>query len=91
MMLRTLSFAIALALCSTVPSLAQTSTAGSKTGAAVTDTAEQVKKWTTKQYNAAKAEWEKDNLKWTACRKEQADKKLSGRAGWSFLYECMKK
>jgi len=53
-------------------------------------TTEQVKTWTLKQWNAAKAEFTKDKAKWADCRKQSTQKKLKGKANWSFLYDCMK-
>ena len=51
--------------------------------------AAEVEKWTTKQWDAAKAEWAKDKKKWAACRKQSKDQGLEGRKSWSFLYKCM--
>ena len=48
-----------------------------------------VKKWTTKQWNAAKSEWAKDKAKWAGCQQQSTDQKLAGRKSWSFLYTCM--
>ncbi len=53
-------------------------------------TAGQVKTWSQKQWNKTKAEFAKDKAKWASCRQQGKDKKLSGRASWSFLYSCMK-
>ena len=53
-------------------------------------TAEQVKTWSVKQWNRTKAEFAKDKAKWTSCREQSKEKKLHGRANWSFLYDCMK-
>jgi hypothetical protein len=53
-------------------------------------TAEQVKTWTLKKWNATKAEFAKDKAKWADCRKQGTDKKLKGKESWSFLYDCMK-
>jgi hypothetical protein len=53
-------------------------------------TTEQVKTWSQKQWNKAKAEFAKDKAKWASCRRQSKEKKLSGRASWSFLYGCMK-
>ena len=50
---------------------------------------EDVSKWTQKQWNAAKTKWVKQKDKWNSCNKQAADKKLSGRDSWSFLYTCM--
>lgn len=52
-------------------------------------TAEQVKTWSQKQWNKARAEFAKDEAKWASCRQQNKEKKLSGRASWSFLYSCM--
>jgi hypothetical protein len=52
-------------------------------------TVEQVETWTKKQYDAARKEWAKDKTKWTDCRKQSKDQKLTGRKSWSFLYTCM--
>jgi hypothetical protein len=51
--------------------------------------ADDVSKWTQKQWNAAKAKWAKEKDKWTACNKLATDQKLSGHKSWSFLYDCM--
>jgi hypothetical protein len=52
-------------------------------------TAAQVEKWTTKQWEAAKKTWAKDKKKWSGCRMQVKESKLSGRKSWSFLYKCM--
>jgi hypothetical protein len=52
---------------------------------------EDVTKWTQKQWNAAKAKWSKETVKWGDCQKQADAKKLSGRESWSFLYSCMTK
>jgi malic enzyme len=52
-------------------------------------TADDVSKWTQKQWNAAKAKWVKEKDKWKSCNKQATDKKLSGRNSWSFIYTCM--
>ncbi len=48
-----------------------------------------VENWTTEQWNAAKADWAKDKIKWADCQQQSADRKLAGRESWSFLYTCM--
>ena len=53
-------------------------------------TTDQVKNWTLKKWNEARAEFVKDKAKWADCRRQNRDKKLRGRASWSFLYDCMK-
>jgi hypothetical protein len=57
---------------------------------AVSSTADQVKDWTQKKWNAMKREWRKDKAKWDACNRRASDQKLSGKASWSFIYDCMK-
>lgn len=54
-------------------------------------TVDEVKTWTRKQYNAARAEWMKDERRWAGCRARARTQKLHGRANWSFLYTCMKR
>jgi hypothetical protein len=48
-----------------------------------------VSKWTTRQWNRAKAEWAKEKQKWADCQKQSKDQKLTGRKSWSFLASCM--
>jgi hypothetical protein len=69
----------------TGPALAQTTPPASTTSSKIDD----VSKWTTKQWNHAKAEWAKEKKKWADCQKQSKDKKLSGRKSWSFLATCM--
>jgi hypothetical protein len=65
--------------------LAQTTTPSSSTSSKVDD----VSKWTTKQWNRAKAKWVKEKEKWTDCQKQSNDQKLIGRKSWSFIASCM--
>jgi hypothetical protein len=51
--------------------------------------AEQVEKWSRKQWTAAQKKWSKDKAKWADCRKQAKDQTLSGRKSWSFIYSCM--
>jgi hypothetical protein len=53
-------------------------------------TADQVKDWTMKQWNAMRREWRKDRAKWDTCNRQATDQKLTGKAGWAFIYDCMK-
>lgn len=48
-----------------------------------------VSKWTTKQWNRAKAKWAKEKEKWADCQKQAKDQNLTGRKSWSFLASCM--
>ena len=65
-----------LTLIATAPAFAQSQTQPQSTAkptATVAQKAEDVSKWTQKQWNAWKAKWSKEN-RWTDCQK-QADKK----------------
>jgi hypothetical protein len=48
-----------------------------------------VSKWTSKQWNRAKAEWAKEKEKWADCQIQAKDQNLTGRKSWSFLASCM--
>ncbi len=56
-------------------------------------TMDKVRSWSLKKWIAAKKEMSKDKAKWDACSAEaKAQKlKLSSKAGWAFMYDCMKK
>ena len=56
----------------------------------ISSTTDQVKDWTLKKWNAMKHEWRKDKVKWDACYQRASDQKLSGKASWAFIYDCMK-
>jgi hypothetical protein len=60
-----------------------------KSAATLLTKLEDVSKWTKQQWYAAETKWSKEKAKWTDCRMQAAKKKLSGRQGWPFLYECM--
>jgi hypothetical protein len=51
--------------------------------------AEDVAKWTSKEWNKAKAQWAKEKEKWADCQKQSKDQGLTGRKSWSFLASCM--
>jgi hypothetical protein len=53
--------------------------------------AEDVSKWTQKQWNAAKAKWSEEKTKWNDCQTQAKAKSLSGHKSWQFLYDCMTK
>ncbi len=59
------------------------------TPSSTSSTIDDVSKWTSKQWNRAKAEWEKEKEKWADCQKQSQDQKLAGRKRWSFLASCM--
>jgi hypothetical protein len=67
----------------------QTPGTGDKMRAAASSTADDVSKWTNKQWNAAKAKWSKEKDKWGSCNKQATEQKLTGRQSWSFIYTCM--
>jgi hypothetical protein len=56
---------------------------------AASSAAEDVSKWTRKQWAAARAKWAKEKEKWADCRKQAKDQNLTGRKSWSFLSSCM--
>jgi hypothetical protein len=51
--------------------------------------ATKVEHWTTRQWNAARADWARNKTKWADCQQQSTDQKLTGRKSWSFLYTCM--
>ena len=55
----------------------------------VVSSTKDVETWTTEQWNAAKANWAENSVKWSECQKQSGTRKLEGRASWSFLYSCM--
>jgi hypothetical protein len=65
--------------------LAQTTAPSSPTSSKADD----VSKWTTKQWNQAKVKWAKEKVKWADCQKQSKNQKLAGRKSWSFLASCM--
>jgi hypothetical protein len=92
--LRTIIGAALLTAAVTVTAHAQMSTPGQSAkpapAAAQPSTVDEAKAWTLKKYRAARVEWMKDKAKWKSCRAENKEKKLKGKASWSFLYTCMK-
>jgi hypothetical protein len=59
------------------------------TPSSVSSKVDDVSQWTTKQWNRAKAKWEKETQKWADCQKQSKDQDLTGRKSWSFLTSCM--
>ena len=49
------------------------------------------RKWTQKQWNAAKVKWTKEKTQWNDCQTQAKAKNLSGHKSWQFLYDCMTK
>jgi hypothetical protein len=56
-------------------------------------TVDKVKTWSSKKWSATKAELSKDKTKWDGCVAAAHDQKLklSSKAGWAYVYDCMKK
>ncbi len=69
--------------------LAQTPTPGTQEPASTSSKVDDVSKWTSKEWNKAKAKWAKEKEKWADCQKQSKDQKLAGRKSWSFLASCM--
>jgi hypothetical protein len=61
----------------------------SKPPSSISSKLDDVSKWTSEQWDKAKAGWAKEKEKWADCQKQADDKKLSGRESWSFLASCM--
>lgn len=59
------------------------------TTAKIESKADEVAKWTTKEWNKAKTQWAKEKEKWAGCQKQSKDQGLTGRKSWSFLASCM--
>jgi len=61
--------------------------------ASTPSTMDKVKSWSLKKWNAAKKEMSKDKAKWDACTAQAHEQKLklSSKAGWAYVYDCMKK
>lgn len=51
--------------------------------------ADDVAKWSRKEWNKAKVQWAREKDKWAGCQKQSKDQRLSGRKSWSFLASCM--
>lgn len=72
--------------------LAQTPAPDAKdqtTTSTIQSKADDVAKWTKKQWNKAKVEWAKEKDKWADCQKQSKDQGLKGRKSWTFLASCM--
>jgi hypothetical protein len=77
--------AVLLSVVTPGAALAQTTTPPSSTSSKVDD----VSKWTSKQWDRAKAKWAEEKEKWADCQKQSTDQNLTGRKSWSFLASCM--
>jgi hypothetical protein len=70
--------------------LAQTATPPKQESSSSTSSkSDDVSKWTSKQWNQAKAKWAKEKEKWADCQKQSKYQNLTGRKSWSFLASCM--
>jgi hypothetical protein len=65
--------------------LPSTTTAPTSASSAVAD----VEKWTTDEWEAARAKWSAESAKWGDCEQQATDQKLTGRQSWIFIYKCM--
>jgi hypothetical protein len=88
--LRSVSAAIViLALIAAGAAAGQTAAPSSPPSSTTSFKIDDVSKWTSKQWSAAKAKWAKEKQKWVDCRKQSKELKLSGKQSWSFLAMCM--
>jgi hypothetical protein len=69
--------------------LAQTPAPEQSTSSKIKSKADDIAKWSVKEWNQAKAKWAKEKEKWAGCRKQSKDQGLAGRKSWSFLASCM--
>jgi hypothetical protein len=84
----TLVVVLALGIAGSGMALAQTPPASSTPPAASSD---DTSSWTKKQWNAMKAKWAKEKVKYADCRKQAKEEKLTGTKSWSFTADCMSK
>jgi hypothetical protein len=54
-------------------------------------TSDDTSSWTSKKWQEMKAKYAKEKVKWADCRKQQKEQKLTGKASWAFLKDCMTK
>ena len=88
--LRSVSAAIViLALIAAGAAPGQTAAPSSSPSSTTSFKIDDVAKWTSKQWSAAKAKWAQEKQKWADCRKQSKELKLSGKHSWSFLAMCM--
>jgi hypothetical protein len=59
------------------------------TPSASTSIIDDVSNWASRQWNLARAEWDKGKEKWANCQKQSNDKSLTGLESWLFLGGCM--
>jgi hypothetical protein len=58
---------------------------------ATPSTTDKVKSWSLKKWNAAKTEMSKNKAQWDACTAQAKEQKLTRKAGWAYVYDCMRK
>ena len=73
----------------TTPAPSATPAPSSEPASKAPSKADEVSKWSMRQWNHAKAQFAKEKDKWTDCQKQSKDQKLKGHKSWSFLYSCM--
>lgn len=83
-------YASIIALVTSGVGMAQTATPSKPdSSSSISSKVDDVSKWTSKQWNQAKAKWAKEKEKWADCQKQAKDQNLTGRKSWSFLASCM--
>lgn len=70
-------------------SSAQAPAKDDSTTAKIRSKADDVAKWTNKEWKKAKSEWAKEKDKWADCQKQSKDQGLTGRKSWSAIASCM--
>jgi hypothetical protein len=68
---------------------AQNSPSTTTAPTSASSTVAEIEKWTTDEWEAAKAKWSAENAKWADCEQRASDQKLTGRQSWIFIYKCM--
>jgi hypothetical protein len=76
-----------------VAAQAQAPAPAAQPAASTPSTMDKVKSWSRKKWDASKAEMQKDKAKWDGCVAAAHEQKLkmSSKAGWAYVYDCMKK
>ena len=81
--------AVALLVFVAAAALAQSAAPAPSPTPTISSKVDDVSKWTSKQWKAAKTKWAKERQKWADCEKQSKEFKLSGKQSWSFLAMCM--
>ena len=72
---------------SSPPAAKRSTTAPAPTS--VSSAAADVEKWTTEEWEGAKAKWSSENAKWGDCEQQATNQKLERRQRWVFIYKCL--